>query len=97
MLRSLISMTDDSRQRLAGLKNKEENSSNETKNILNLLKANTLNIENTIEAIKENEKQGVQRMYSFADKASETTLLFNDFISFILAISEIFKYLQSVQ
>ncbi|MGP1594551.1 MAG: methyl-accepting chemotaxis protein [Treponema sp.] len=97
MLRSLISMTGDSRQRLAELKSKEENSSNETKNILNLLKANTLNIENAVEAIKENEKQGVQRMYSFADKASETTLLFNDFISFILEISEIFKYLQSEQ
>lgn len=97
MLRALIGMTDDSKHKLTELKTKEESSSNETKNIMSLLKANTLNIENTVEAIKENEKQSVQHIYSFADKASETTLLFNDFISFIIELSEIFKYLQSEQ
>lgn len=97
MLKALIDMTDDSKHKLSELKTKEESSSNETKHILNLLKENTLNIENAVEAIKENEEQSIKRIYSFADKASETTLLFNNLISFIIELSEIFKHLQSEQ
>ena len=77
------------------LKNNEEVNSKETEHILALLKENTLNIENAVEAIKDNEKQNAEHIQSFADKASETTLLFNDLISFIIELSEIFKHLQA--
>ena len=95
ILKNLITMTNDSKNKLTELKNNEEVNSKETEHILALLKENTLNIENAVEAIKDNEKQNAEHIQSFADKASETTLLFNDLISFIIELSEIFKHLQA--
>ena len=95
ILKNLITMTNDSKNKLTELRNNEEVNSKETEHILALLKENTLNIENAVEAIKDNEKQNAEHIQSFADKASETTLLFNDLISFSIELSEIFKHLQA--
>jgi len=54
-----------------------------------------LDIDSAVEAIKDNEIQNARNIHIFADKASETTLLLNDLISFIIELSHIFTHFQN--
>lgn len=95
MLKSLISMTNASKSKLLDLKTTEETNSKEAKNVLSLLEESMLDIAKAVESIKENETQNARNIQTFADKASETTLLFNDLVSFIIELSHIFTHLQN--
>ncbi len=94
MLKSLMRIAGESKKELRLLKTEQNENTDKAFNILELVKNNTSKIEDSVEAIKEAEEHRVEQIHSFAEKASETTLLFNDLISFIIEIENIFKYLQ---
>lgn len=95
MLKTLITMTNDSKDDLVDLKTSGEENSKEAQHVLTLLEENMHDIDNAVDAIKNNEAQNAQNIQSFADKASETTLLFNDLISFIIELSHIFTHFKN--
>ncbi|CEM61067.1 methyl-accepting chemotaxis protein [Treponema phagedenis] len=95
ILKTLIGMTDASKKELLNLKMSEDTNSQKAQDILALLEENMGDITNAITAIKDNEMQSAAHIQSFADKASETTILFNDLISFIIQLTHIFKYFQA--
>ncbi len=95
MLKSLTDITNQSKTELNLLKTEQDENTKKAFDVLEMLKDNTLNIEESVNSIKSAEGERVRQIQSFAKKASETTLLFNDLISFIIEIEQIFKYLQS--
>ncbi|MEL3905619.1 MAG: methyl-accepting chemotaxis protein [Treponema sp.] len=95
MLKSLIGMTNDSKDDLVDLKTSGEENAKEAQHVLDLLNENVHDIDNAVDAIKDNEAQNAHNILAFADKASETTLLFNDLISFIIELSHIFAHFQA--
>ncbi len=97
ILQSLVKITDKSKEEVLALKSQDETNTQKALNIFELVKENAKNIDISIETIKESEIHSAKNIRAFAAKASETTLLFNDLISFVVEIEEIFKYLQEKQ
>lgn len=95
MFKSFISIADNSKNKLHDLKTCEEENAKEAQKVLALLKENMLDIGSAVEAIKDNEAQNARNIHIFADKASETTLLFNDLISFIIELSHMFTHFKN--
>ena len=95
MFKSFINIAGNSKDKLHDLKICEEENAKEAQKVLALLKENMLDIDNAVEAIKDNEIQNARNIHIFADKASETTLLLNDLISFIIELSHIFTHFQN--
>lgn len=97
MLKNLIKISEESKNALISMKENEQFNSENAKQVIELIAENKENIDKTVAAITENESNSANRIQVFADKTSESAILFNDLISFVIELNHIFKYLSDAE